>query len=288
MRDGNSFARLRRVIAGFACFLTVGCASYPTMTERTALLAPTMQYYGPEPGGGSAPLVILVSGCGGLVGLQGPKTIMRNYASAATQAGAYVAVMDSFASRGIDFETSVRMVCSGLQLHGDERAGDIIAVEKLARQHWNVDFTGVIVAGWSHGGWTVMELLSAGPKARQVGGFQVDAPSRSLTPDAVALYYPYCGFLNSTGRSTWAYKGPLLLLTPGEGAGTPSDECVQAVEHARGGLDGAEIVGYPGNTHAFDEEDQVPGSEFKYDVEAAARAQALFQRFVKQQVDRLR
>lgn len=33
-----------------------------------------------------------------------------------------------------------------------------------------------------------------------------------MTPDAVALSYPYCGFLNATSRSKWDFRGPLLYL----------------------------------------------------------------------------
>ncbi len=268
------------ILAATACVLATGCAAYPTLQERTALLAPAVQYYAPETAV-PAPLVILVSGCGGLTGLQGPKQVMKTYAEAATSAGAYVAVMDSFAPRGISFEESVRTVCSGLRLHGNERAGDIIAAEALARSHWKVDFTGVILAGWSHGGWTVMELLSAGADARDVGGFRIDRAAKALTPDAVALYYPYCGLLNATGRSRWDFKGPLLLLiTDAEKA------CVEQVEDARAGA-AIDTAHFAANTHAFDEEDQVPGSEFKYDPAAAARAKELFHRFVKDQVERL-
>lgn len=265
----------------FAATTLAACASYPTLTERSALLAPTVQYFAPA-APGPAPLVILVSGCGGLTGLQGPKTVMANYAGAATRAGAYVAVMDSFSSRGISFEQSVSTVCSGLTLHGNERAGDIVATEALARDHWKVDFSGVVLAGWSHGGWAVMELLSAGSSAKDVGGFRIEQPSKALTPDAVALYYPYCGLLNATGRSKWDFKGPLFLLVTDAEKG-----CIGQIERARSGA-AIEAVHFATNTHAFDEEDQVPGSEFKYDPEATQRSLALFERFVKAQVERLK
>mgnify|MGYP002136152542 FL=1 len=146
----------------------------------------------------------------------------------------------------------------------------------------------MIVAGWSHGGWTVMELLSAGPKANNIGGFRIEAPARVLTPDAVALYYPYCGLFNSTGRSRWSFKGPLLFVLPGHAEDSTSGECIDEVKRARGGLDGVDIEGFPKNTHAFDEEDQIPGSEFTYDPEATKRALQLFENFVRAQAQRLR
>lgn len=279
-------ARLRRLAAVLVALGMSGCTAFPTLAERTNLLEPTLEYYAPA-SGGAAPLVILVSGCGGLHGLQGPKAVMKNYAAAANRAGAYAVVMDSFASRGIPFDDAVSTVCSGLRLHGNERAGDIIATEALARSHWSVDFSGVILAGWSHGGWTVMELLSAGPHAKNVGGFRIEQASPALAPDAVVLYYPYCGFLNSASRSRWDFKGPLLYLNASTNAPAAGKECTDAIIHARGGADGVEQADYP-NTHAFDEEDQVPGSEFKYDPEATRRALALFERFVRDQSERLK
>lgn len=277
---------LRLLAAALAALALKACTAFPTLAERTNLLEPTVEYYAPA-AGGRAPLVILVSGCGGLHGLQGPKTVMSNYAGAATRAGAYAVVMDSFASRGIPFDDAVSTVCSGLRLHGNERAGDIIAAEALAREHWKIDFSGVILAGWSHGGWTVMELLSAGPNATNIAGFRVDQKSPALTPDAVALFYPYCGFLNSTGRSTWAFKGPLLYLNASTNAPAAGKECTDAILHARGGADALTLVDYP-NTHAFDEEDQVPGSEFVYDRAATQRSLVLFEGFIRDQAQRLR
>lgn len=279
--------RMNRLIAAMLLLALPACETYASLAERSAMLADRAEYYAP-PQGGRAPLVILVSGCGGLNGLEGPKTIMKNYADAATKAGAYVVVMDSFASRGIGFEDSVTWVCSGARLRGDARAGDIIAAEDLARRHWNADFSGVILAGWSHGGWAVMELLSAGPGAKHVGNFLIKAPSPALTPSAVALYYPYCGLLNSAGRSKWAFKGLLLLVTADADSPGAGEECVKVTEHARRGKDGLEVVDFAANTHAFDESDQVPGSVFTYDAEATQRSLALFGAFVKTQVEALK
>ena len=281
-------SRLFRSGLAAAALVLAGCATYPTMAERTAMLSGNAQYYAPQQQG-RAPLVILVSGCGGLVGLYGPKTVMKDYAAAANRAGAYAVVVDSFGSRGMNFETAVRTTCSGLQLRGDARAGDILAAEQLARKHWsNADFSGVIIAGWSHGGWTVMELLSAGADARQVGNFRIDRPPpRALSPDAAALFYPYCGLLNSTTFATWDFKGPLLLLTAGLDNRSPPEQCISEIAEARGGKDGIEAVTYENVTHAFDESDQTPTSTFKYDPEASARSHALFERFIADQKARL-
>lgn len=133
-----------------------------------------------------------------------------------------------------------------------------------------------------------MELLSAGSKAHRVGNFVIDTPARSLTPDAVALFYPYCGVLNAARRRHWDFKGPLFLLTADADHPGAAKQSVKTVDHARGGMNGVEAVHFADNTHAFDESDQVPGSVYKYDAIATQRSLDLFSAFIREQVARLK
>lgn len=267
--------------------LASACATYPTMEERSAMLARNIEFFAP-PGNGPAPLVILMSGCGGMVGESGPNPIMKKYAAAATQSGAYAVIVDSFQPRGIDYKSAVTTVCTAMQLRGDSRAGDILAAEALAEKHWDTRFTGIILSGWSHGAWSIMELLLAGPAAKKVGNLKVTGANRALTPDAVTLYYPYCGFLNGTGRKDWAFGGPIQLVTAElDSIGIPK-ECQQILESARPDMKGVDAFTFPGMTHAFDEESQGEGSAFRYDVENSAKLEAMFSKFVSEQTARLR
>jgi dienelactone hydrolase len=263
------------------------CATYPTMDARSSMLSPYAQYYEPE-GKGPAPLVILMSGCGGMIGSKGePNTIMDKYAKAATRAGAYAVVVDSFRPRDIDFNSAIQTVCTGLQLRGMARAGDALAAERLAERHWSRSFDHVILSGWSHGAWSVMELLSAGPDAKTVGNLKVE-PSSALAPDAVTLFYPYCGFLNGAGKKPWAFEGPILLATAEmDTIGKPED-CRKIVAGGRPSMAAVEDKLFEGMTHAFDEESQSEGSAFKYDPDISANAEALYSGFIARQVARLK
>jgi dienelactone hydrolase len=286
---------MRKRVRNLAVWLAVvlissaagGCAKRD-LAKRADMLAPYAQYDAP-PAGGRAPLVILSSGCGGLVGPDGPNRVMNNYAEAAARAGAYAVIVDSFRPRGIDRDAAIRTVCSGIRLRGVMRAGDILGGEELARRRWGNLFTGVILAGWSHGGWAVMELLSAGPDARRIGDLRVDAPQAAQKPDAVVLYYPYCGLLNAAKRNPkWAFRGPLLLVTAERDTIGPASKCLPVVTRAMADAPGIRNVDFPGMTHAFDEQTQSPGSKFVYDPEAAAKSEQLFSDFIAQQVARLR
>jgi dienelactone hydrolase len=214
---------------------------------------------------------------------------MNNYAEAATRAGAYAIIVDSFQPRGIDRAAAIRSVCSGIRLGGSTRAGDIVGGEELARRHWGDRFTGVILAGWSHGGWAVMEVLTAGPHARLIGDLRVDAPQPAQKPDAVVLYYPYCGALNNAKRNPkWAFNGPLLLVTAERDTIGPARKCLPLLTQVMGDASGIRSVDFPGMTHAFDEATQSPNSKFIYNRAAAAKSEQVFSDFIAQQVARLR
>jgi len=265
--------------------LAGGCDRF--LAGRADRLAPYAQYYAP-PAGGRAPLVILASGCGGLVGPNGPNRVMNNYAEAAARAGAYAIIVDSFQPRGIDRAAAIRSVCTGIRLGGSTRAGDIVAGGELARRHWGDRFTGVILAGWSHGGWAVMQVLTAGPRTKLIGDLRVDVPQAAQKPDAVVLYYPYCGALNDAMRNPkWAFKGPLLLVTAELDTIGPAKKCLPLLTRAMGDASGIRNVDFPGMTHAFDEETQSPGSKFVYNRAVAAQSEKVFSDFIAQQVARL-
>jgi dienelactone hydrolase len=268
--------------------LLCACQTYPTMDERTQMLAPKAQYFAPA-NAGPAPLVILMSGCGGLIGSDGKTNPnMEKYAKAAARSGAYAIIVDSFQPRGIGFDAAVKTVCTGVQLRGKARSGDALAGEALAESHWNTRFTGIILSGWSHGSWSVMELLSAGPDAKTLGNLQVGETKRALSPDAVTLFYPYCGFLNDAGKKPWAFAGPVLFVTAEKDTIGAPEECRKIVEGGRPGMTGVEAITYPGMTHAFDEESQAAGSAFVYDAETSAKAEAAYSEFIGRQVARLK
>jgi dienelactone hydrolase len=281
-------AALLALLAIVAVWILVGALTGDSVAERADLLARNAQYYAPA-AGGRAPLVILSSGCGGVVGAHGPNRVMNNYAEAAARGGAYAIIVDGLQARGIDRDAAIRTVCSGIRLRGGERAGDIVAGGELARRHWGDRFTGVILAGWSHGAWTVMELLSNGAGARRVGSLRVNGSEAALKPDAVILYYPYCGLMNRAHRRPkWTFNGPLVLVTAELDTMGPEEKCLPLVQRNMADPSTIRHVDAPGQTHAFDEEMQSADSKFVYDPKATARSEQGFSAFVADQAARLR
>ena len=100
------------------------------------------------------PAVLLFHGCGGL------RPHLPLYAQAAVNAGWRAYVIDSYAPRGWDRTLSLTLVCTGVLLRGSERAGDVAAAVWGLAQRPEVDASKLVMAGWSHGSWSMMDLMT--------------------------------------------------------------------------------------------------------------------------------
>ncbi len=255
------------------------CGEKETVAERNALLAPAYQIFEPD-GDGPFPVVVLVPGCGGLFGDDGPKEIMRDYARETVERGYIALVVDSFTPRGIGFDKARKLVCAGMMLRGGQRAGDIVAAIEHARSLPNAAPGGYVVAGWSHGGWAVMDAMTFDMEENGPPGLS-DPPRGALAAvDGVYLTYPYCGFGSRTNKRRWE-KAPAVSIVVVEGDTVSSPEsCSNAFANIRKSGVTLDIEMFTGVTHAFDESDQTPKSKFVYDKAAAARAHRRFGDFL--------
>src|SRR5262249_60930847 len=96
----------------------------------------------------------------GAGGLRAPLPV---YAEAAAEAGYRAYLVDSYAPRGWPRAYGVVMVCSGAAFRGRERAGDVAAAIHGISALPEVDASKIALAGWSHGGWAIMELMASPP-----------------------------------------------------------------------------------------------------------------------------
>lgn len=241
-----------------------------TFEQRIEALAPGADLYLPD-GPGPFPTVIQFHGCGG------KKSFQADWAKAATAAGWAAVVVDSFKHRRISQLEAYAMICTGLQLWGRERAGDLYAsMEWVRRQDW-ADASRIVVAGWSHGGWTVLDALCMAP-----GQEMADATRLSGLPDeplkglvGAFVVYPFAGpsaLARNRGlrvdASPMALVGTRDVIVGGRGLarvlgrmpmpGKPMD-----------------VVILEGATHAFDERG-ARDLRVKYDPELTRRAQGMY------------
>jgi len=223
--------------------------------EIDALLAPHDEVFRPD-GAGPFPAVVLFHGCGGLRGS------LREWAAELREAGFLVVATNSLAGRGLDW----RETCNGRKLVGSERAGDVWVSLVRVRERDDVDPSRVVLAGWSHGAWAMMELLALGPGALPSN---LDAAPAGAARDAagVILFYPYCGFAASARRS-WPDAPPTLMLLAEQDSIVSAEACRLWGD----GRPGVETHVYPGVDHGFDQGVVEPEWPSTYDAVAARDA----------------
>lgn len=227
--------------------------------EISALLRPFDRVVTPE-GAGPFPTVLLFHGCGGV------NRNLSDWAELFRELGFASVIVDSFAGRGLDAET----VCSGRALLGAERAGDVwVSLADAGRQPF-VDPQRIVLAGWSHGAWSIMDLLAL--EAEGELPHNLDAPPEAglESVEGLLLVYPYCGI--PARARVWRPSLPGLFLLAGADSVADPEPCRRLAGALRTRGDDVEVVVFPGADHAFDHPDLPAGSPLVYDPETTAGA----------------
>lgn len=242
-----------------------------TAAERWAMLEPHVHVYGPqddEP----RPAVILFHGCGGL------RPHLPLYADAAVKAGWRAFVVDSFAPRGWSREFTLALVCTGIRFQGRERAGDVLASVEGVSQRPDVDASQIVLAGWSHGSWAAMDLMTmdlenpADLGLKGVGGDALDGVR------GLFLAYPYGGYPALSRTRPWRRTPRTLAVIARRDHVTSVSMANRLYERAREA--GAEVEAWTVDaTHAFDEPTGVP--PMRHDAVLAADSMRRFQLFLR-------
>ena len=241
---------MRAVLAVFAALVLLAPGA------RAQDLADHVAVQRPEGADGPVPAVLLFAGCGGV------RQVQDMYAEAALEAGWAAVIVDSFKARGIGRLGARLTVCTGLRLRGTERADDVFAALEIVRGRPGIDPDRLALAGWSHGGWTILDAMSLAESGAR--------PALSGVREAF-LIYPYCGFL--TRADSRPIGGiPVTMTVAGRDRVVSAEACRKLVEDRR--ADGAAItwIYEPELTHAFDAPDQAADPRMRYDPEGAARS----------------
>jgi dienelactone hydrolase len=227
----------------------------PDLTDRLIRRLEVLKPEGPGP----FSTLIILHGCGGLQPLQ------RRYAEAAVRQGHAVVLLDSFGPRGISRTVAQLTVCSGLQLRGAERAHDLLTVLHWLKTQAFCDPARIAAAGWSHGGWSIMEALvkAENPAEREI---------LFLLRETV-LIYPYCGLPALTASRGWSGLAPrVTAILGGKDAVAGHRLPRRALDRlSRDGIE-VELHFYPDATHAFDD-DQASDPRTRFSPELTARTE---------------
>jgi dienelactone hydrolase len=215
-----------------------------TLADRWTLLEPGTAVVGPDDDR-PRPAVLLFHGCGG------PRDHLPRYAEAAKAAGWRAFIVDSYGPRGWSRERALLTVCTGLTLRGDARAGDVLAALDGVSRRRDVDSSKVALAGWSHGGWGIMEAMSADRRDRTLGLSNPGAVSLDGVLGAY-LAYPYIGVAALNRMRPWRHC-PRTLAVISRSDHLTTVRNAESV-HAMVRDCGADIETWIAEgTHAFDE-----------------------------------
>lgn len=257
-----------------------GSASSPypaeSLEDRIAALVPSVELIMPD-GDGPFPAVIQFHGCGG------KKNLQARWAAVARAAGWAVVVVDSYAHRRISRLEAYATVCTGLQLWGRERAGDLYAMLTWVRRQSWAHADRIALAGWSHGAWTVLDAMALHPgrdaeKETRLAGIP-EEPMAGVV--GTFLLYPWQGF---------------GALAPHRGlrVDVPVQAIVGSADNVVGGKNVAKVLAgmktpaqpikvevFEGATHAFDEI-EAQDWRVKYSPEMTARAHGMYADFLRE------
>ena len=234
------------------------------------MLKPHIEVIG-EPG--PRPTVLLFHSCGGV------RAHLFDYAAAAARLGLRAAVIDSYAARGWSKRFGMTYVCTGMRFWGAERAGDVLAAAHGAIQDLDADPDRLLLAGWSHGAWSIMDLMTMPLRSPGEAGLADPSPTPLNGLKGLFLAYPYGGVAALSRRRTWRRRPRTFgVLAERDLITTPEDSDRLYAQVLAAGVE-LELwrVRAP---HCFDE----PGSPFswlRYDRELAATALGRFSRYLE-------
>lgn len=233
-----------------------------TLATRWSRLEPHVTIVGPDDDR-RRPAALLFHGCGGLRGH------LPRYAEAAKARGWRAVIVDSYAPRGWSRQFAMATVCTGLLLRGWERAGDILATIQGVSARPDVDASTLVLAGWSHGGWGIMEAMSADRERAGALGL-VDAEAVSLEAvKATYLAYPYVGVAALNRMRPWRHCPKTLAVVAAKDHLTTVRNAERV--HAMVRNCGAEVETWIADgTHSFDEPMTAP--PMRYDADLCAEA----------------
>lgn len=237
-----------------------------TLAARWARLEPFVTVVGPDDDR-PRPAVLLFHGCGGL------RDHLPKYAEAAKAAGWRAFIVDSYAPRGWSRQFAMATVCTGLLLRGYERAGDVLACIQAMSQRRDVDPKRLALAGWSHGGWSIMEAMSEDLSRSGAVGL-TDASACDLSGvKAAFLAYPYIGIAAINRMRPWRHCPKVLAVAARTDHLTTVRNAERIHDMVRGC--GAEVETWiAGGTHSFDEPMTAP--PMRYDAGLAEESTRRF------------
>ena len=246
-----------------------------TVDQRMDALMRNSELHKPE-GEGPFPIVLQFHGCGG------KKNLQARWAAVAKSAGWAALIVDSYGHRGISKFQAYATVCTGLQLWGRERAGDLFAMMEWARRQPWIDSSRIVIAGWSHGGWTALDAMSMMP------GRQIENATRlhGLAEEPLAglagafVIYPYQGIGALAPSNGLRVDVPVQAIVGTADTVVGGKSVIRVLNRMQTPSAPIDVAVFEGATHAFDEI-EAQDWRIRYDPGLTERAHRMYGAFLK-------
>ena len=187
------------------------------------LITPHLTVYRPE-GDGPFKTILMFHGCG-------QDAEQQQYWGHFFEGLGYAAVsVDSYAGRGITQERALAKVCRGRELLGAQRAGDVLAAITWANQQPWTAKQDIVLMGWSHGAWSIMDAYALDQKGALPYGLSHAFTADLASIRQVVLFYPYCGMASHTDEQGWQQQPTVLAIDVANDSVVGSDACVPSYD----------------------------------------------------------
>jgi dienelactone hydrolase len=260
-------------VAGQAAEAAPGGKPFDTLQGRWAALAPHVRVHGPADGE-PRPALLMFHGCGG------PREQVSVYAEAAAAIGLRSFSVDSFAPRGWGRRYAQAFVCTGSRFRGAERAGDVLAAVHGVADRPDVDASRLLLLGWSHGSWAVMDLMTMPLTTAGEAGLIDPTPEPLAGVRGLYMLYPWSGPTALSRTRPWVRTPPVLGVVSTRDHLATVGMARKIYEAPRRAGAEVELWEPPGSTHSFDE----PGRRnpvMRYDPALGAESIERFTAFAR-------
>ena len=200
--------------------------------------------------GNKYPTIIMFHACGG------PYPYLDSWQKFFSENGIASIQVDSAGPRGMTRRTAIRTICSGIDLQGQERAGDVYSVLTNLDQFSWIDNDNLFLAGWSHGAYTLMDFMTMTNDL--VPSNIIDFEQKNIPAiKGKITFYPHCGILNLSQKYSWRTRTPSLVFLAdqdGFGLATQPSDCINLFETMNKKERHIDFYLMENSTHVFDSE----------------------------------
>ena len=193
---------------------------------------------------GPSPAIVMLHGCSGLGGSNGPSRLYRDWRDFLIAKGYLVLMVDSAGSRGLGQTCTDRD--EGRRMFRERVADAYAALDFLVRRP-DVEPTKIALMGWSQGGGVVLRSIAKGAM-----------PPAHAFAAAIAFYPGACSErleaipFTDIARGEWTTSVALLVLQGEADNWTAAKPCETLLEGAAARGAPVTLQLYPGAYHSFD------------------------------------